>query len=247
MFQVSKATIFSICLLQAGVTAFIILSYPQVKIETFTAHPKVVNGTLQADTANHVIHSATVPLSLPFMVLSCMAALFTTTTMSLIERNTISTDSPYTIDTLSETGMWNATFWAYCLGAHVLVILIALSPVDIYIVVLSSLMIVYFLNHTCNPKDGAHLSIMQENFNLLGIFIGILIILYNIPDSHSGRTAAIAVTIMLDYILAVGHTWDSAPEMDVICNCRIFWTCAASLCLAGLYGAWHDSLLMDSI
>jgi len=31
--------------------------------------------------------------------------------------------------------------------------------------------------------------------------------------------------------------------MDTVTNCRLFWVCAASLSLAGLYGAWHECLL----
>ena len=55
------------------------------------------------------------------------------------------------------------------------------------------------------------------------------------------------VMCLLDYMLGVGHTWDAAPGMDTITNCRLFWVCSTSLCLAGLYGAWHDHLLVDDV
>jgi hypothetical protein len=205
----------------------------------------VLNGTLVASTENHVINSTSFSLALPFLALSCIAALFSTTTASLIQKNALNLDSPYTHETLSETGLWDLAFWTYCMGTHVLVLLVSLSPGDVFAISLASILTVYFLAHACQPRSGNSVSLIQENFNLLGYFTGILIALYSIPDSHPGRSAAVAVTVLLDYILAVGHTFDNEPEMDVITNCRVFWTCFSSFCLSGLYGAWHDNLLMD--
>jgi len=245
LIQFSRATIFALCMSQAAVAFTVVLFYPQVRVETFTAHPTVVNGSLIANTENHIIKSTSFSLPFPFIILSCIAALFSTTTISLIQQSAFSLESPYTYETLSETGLWDLTFWSYCLGAHVLVLLISLSPGDIYSTSLASILTVYFLAHACQPRSGNSVSMIQGNFNLLGYFSGILIALYSIPDSHPGRSAAIAVTVLLDYVLAVGHTFDHEPSMDVITNCRIFWACSSSFCLSGLYGAWHDSLLMD--
>jgi len=230
---------------QAAVTFAVVLFFPAVRVQTFTAHPTVINGTLTASTENHVIHSSTFSLALPFMALSCVAALFSTTTASLIQHNAFSLESPYSLETLSEAGLWDLTFWTYCLGAHVLVMLVSLSPGDVYSTALASILTVYFLAHACQPRSGNSVSMIQENFNLLGYFSGILIAIYSIPDSHPGRSAALAITVLLDYVLAVGHTFDHEPNMDVITNCRVFWTCSSSFCLSGLYGAWHDNLLMD--
>lgn len=241
----SKSTAFALCLSQAAVTVVVVLYFPSVHVETFTAHPVVTNGTLSISTESHVIHSASVSLSLPFMILSCIAALFSTTTTGLIERGNLTPDAPYSHETLSETGLWDTMFWTHCCGAHALALLVALSPADIYMTSLATILVIYFLAHACQPRCGSMVSLVQENSNLLGYFAGILIALYNLPDSHPGRPAVLAVTVMLDYILAVGHTWDHAPTMDVITNCRVFYACSSSLCLAGLYGAWHDSLLMD--
>lgn len=245
LIQFSRATAFALCLSQAALTIAVVLYFPPVHVQVFTAHPGVANGTLAASTESHVIHSSSFSLSLPFMILSCVAALFSTTTTSLVDRGTLSLDAPYVHETLSESGLWDATFWAYCAGAHALAFLVALSPADAYVVTLAALLVVYFLAHACQPRSGNSVSLVQENFTLLGYFSGVLIALYNLPDSHAGRSAALAVTVMLDYVLAVGHTWDQMPSMDVVTNCRLFWVCSSSFCLAGLYGAWHDDFLMD--
>ena len=136
--------------------------------------------------------------------------------------------------------------WAFCAGAHAIVITVIISPADSYAVALSCLLVIYFLGRLCAPRFSQHMSMTQENFNLLGLFAGLLIVAYNIPDSHSGRSAALMVTCLLDYMLGIGHTWDATPTMDVVTNCRLFWVCSSSLCLAALYGAWHDHLLVDS-
>jgi hypothetical protein len=242
----NRSTAFGLCLAQAALTVAVVLYFPSVRVETFTAHPVIANGTLRQSTADsHVIHSSSFSLALPFMILSCVAALFTTTTTSLIERGSIAPDAPYCHENLSETGLWDAMFWGYCTGAHALAFLVALSPGDSYMIALASILVVYFIAHACQPRSNESVSLVHENSNLLGYFSGVLIALYNLPDSHPGRTATIAVAVLLDYILAVGHTWDHVSTMDVVTNCRVFYTCSTSLCLAGLYGAWHDSLLMD--
>jgi hypothetical protein len=164
-----------------------------------------------------------------------------------MERGILVQDAPYTYETLVETGFWDLMFWTFCALAHALVLLVALSPSDVYAVSLAGLLIIYFLCRACQPRQGHGLSVTQENTNILGFFAGLLIAFYSIPDSHSGRPAALAVMTLLDYILGVGHTWDAMPPMDTVTNCRLFWTCSVSFCMAGLYGAWHDHLLIERV
>ena len=106
------------------------------------------------------------------------------------------------------------------------------------------LLIAYFLGRICAPRY-SQLSMTQGNMNLLGYFAGVLVAAYNVPDSHSGRGAALLCMCLLDYMLGVGHTWDTTPPMDTVTNCRLFYVCSSSLCMAALYGAWHDHLLIE--
>lgn len=242
MLQITRGSAFALCLSQVAATLAVIAYYPPVHVQLFTCQPRVDNGTLTMPDSR--LSVSNVGLSVPFLALSCLAVLFSTTTAGLAG-GVLHQDSQYTMETLQETGLWDAIFWAFCAGAHVTVITVVMSPADTYAVVMSSLLIVYFLMRLCAPRF-SQLSMTQENFNLLGLFVGLLVTGYNIPDSHSGRSAALMVTCLLDYMLGVGHTWDSTPNMDTVANCRLFWVCSASLCLAALYGAWHDHLLIDS-
>jgi hypothetical protein len=243
MMQMSRASAFAICMSQVAVTLAVIAYYPSVHVQFFTCHPKIDNGTLTLPDTQLLVTN--VGLSVPFLALSCLAVLFSTTTAGLVDRGLLQQDSQYTFELLHECGLWDAIFWAFCAGAHTIVITVVMSPADVYAVSISSLLIIYFLGRLCAPRFSQQLSMTQENFNLLGLFAGLLISGYNIPDSHSGRSAALMVMCLLDYMLGVGHTWDASPTMDVITNCRLFWVCSTSLCLAALYGAWHDHLLID--
>jgi hypothetical protein len=243
MIQISRASAFALCMSQVAVTLAVIAYYPPVHVQFFTCHPRISNGTLTLPDSQ--LSVSNVGLSVPFLGLSCLAVLFSTTTAGLVERGLLQQDSQYTFELLHESGLWDAIFWAFCAGAHAIVITVVMSPADVYAVSIASLLIIYFLGRLCAPRFSQQLSMAQENFNLLGLFAGLLIAGYNIPDSHPGRSAALMVMCLLDYMLGVGHTWDSAPTMDCVTNCRLFWVCSTSLCLAALYGAWHDQLLID--
>jgi hypothetical protein len=245
MLQISRGSAFAICLSQVAVTLAVIAYYPPVHVQLFTCHPRVANGTITVPESQLAVSNLS--LSIPFLALSCLAVLFSTTTAGLLERGPLQQDNQYSFEVLHEAGLWDSIFWAFCAGAHATVITVVMSPADVYSVGLSSLLVIYFLMRLCAPRFSQQLSMTQENFNLLGLFAGLLVAGYNIPDSHSGRGAALMVMCLLDYMLGVGHTWDAAPGMDTITNCRLFWVCSTSLCLAGLYGAWHDHLLVDDV
>jgi hypothetical protein len=252
MLTLTRGTAFAVCISQAAITVGVVSFYPHVVVEVYTAHPTIINGTLQLPSANAplpnsglTITAFSFSLSLPFLMVSCLAAAFSTTTAGLIERGGMGQNCPYTYEVLSETGLWDLIFWLFCSSAHMLLILIVMSPADTYAVCIAALLIFYFLGRICQPREG-QLSMTQENIHFIGLCSGLLIAMYNLPDAHTGRLAAIFIMCMLDYMLGVGHTWDPNPTMDVITNCRLFWVCSASLSLSALYGAWHDHLLMEA-
>jgi hypothetical protein len=242
MLQISQSSAFALCFSQVAVTLAVIFYYPPVHVQLFTCHPRISNGTLTLPES--VLSVSNFGLTLPFLALSCLVVLFSTTTAGLLQRGALQQDNQYNYETLHEAGLWDAIFWLFCIGAHSVVILVVMSPADAHAAALSILFIVYFLGRLCAPRF-SQMSMTQENINLLGFFAGLLVAAYNIPDTHSGRSAALLCMCLLDYMLGVGHTWDVTPSMDTVTNCRLFWVCSASLCLAALYGAWHDHLLVD--
>ena len=243
MIRFSRATAFALCVSQVAVTGAVIMYFPPVRVQVYTSHPAVVNGTLGERSAK--LSTVDLALSLPFLALSVVAVLFSTTTAGLVESGLLQQDSHYTFELLVEAGPWDLLFWLFCGGAHALVVAVVMSPLDVYAGLLSGLLLFYFLGRLCAPRCSAQLSMTQENMNLLGFCAGLLVASYNIPDSHPGRGGALLILVLLDYMLGVGHTWDTTPTMDTVTNCRLFWVCSTSLCLAGLYGAWHDQLLVE--
>jgi len=241
----SRGTAFALCLSQAAIMIGVIFYYPPVFIQYYTIHPVIENGTISLISNIHdKINITTFSLTIPFMALSFIAVLFSTVTASQLENGMLQLDSNYSQEALYEAGLWDLIFWVFCSGAHMIVILIVMSPADIYGAVLSSLLIIYFLCKLCQPR-AAQLSVTQENLNLLGYFAGLFVAGYNLPDAHTARMSSLFVMCILDYMLGVGHIWDQNPRMDTITNCRIFWVCSASCCLSALYGAWHDHLLIE--
>lgn len=247
MIVLTRGTAFALCLSQAAVMIGVISFYPPVEIEIYTVHPVITNGTLDLlNTISSPRNFTTLitSLSLPFLILSALAAIFSTTTAGLAERGILQDNNQYTYETLMETGLWDLIFWFHCAFTHALILLIIMSPADAYAVALASILVIYFLCRLCQPRY-TQLNMTQENLNLIGFWAGLLIALYNLPDTHTARLASVLIMCLLDYMLGVGHTWDASPTMDVITNCRLFWVCSSSFCMAALYGAWHDHLLLE--
>ena len=44
--------------------------------------------------------------------------------------------------------------------------------------------------------------------------------------------------VMLDFLMGVGHTWENRASLDTVTNSRLFYACACSLGLCGLYAVW---------
>jgi hypothetical protein len=230
-----------LCLMQVLLILTIIVYYPIVSLELFIPHATVYNGTL--DT--HIEHVSIFKLSMPFpfLALSSLAALFSSTTASLAQKGVLTQDNQYHLELMQELAPWDLLFWLFCIFLHAVTIGILMSPADLYAVSLSILISSYFLARLCAPV--CQINMTQGNINLLGFCSGLLIAAYNIPDEHAGRPAAILILLVLDYMLGVGHAWDMPPTMDTVANCRLFYVCSSCLCLCALYGAWHDRLLVD--
>lgn len=241
---ISRGTALALCLSQLAVTVGVILYFPPVRIEFYNSQPTIVNGTVDPAKPPTLLHTG-ISLSMPLLLCSCLAAIFSTVTAGLVERGVLQQDNFYTTDVLNDAGMWDLIFWFYCTLAHSILISVVMSPANAFAAALASILYIYFLACICQPRQ-TQLSMTQTNINLLGLWSGLLIATYNLPDTHTGRVASLFIMCVLDYMLGVGHTWDVSPTMDTVTNCRLFWVCSCSFCLAGLYGAWHDHFLIES-
>lgn len=240
--QFTQRGAYALSLCQAAVTFGVVLYFPSVWVQAFTCHPVVRNGTADLD-APAPVRGGSIALAMPLMATSLVATGFATTSMHLGESTLLGMD--YSKDTLEQTGLWDVGFWAYCALSHTLVLLMVTSPGDAFAVGLSALLITYFLNRACAPKS-AETRLTQENLNLLGYCAGVLAAFY-CAQPGSARLTALFLMVVVDYFMGVGHTWDRDATLHTVCNCRLFYVCATSLCLAGMYGSWHDRLLMDPV
>ena len=79
----SRGMAFTLCLSQVAVTGTVIVFFPPVHLQNFSSNPRIENGTLVGDVSTMVVYN--VGLGLPFLALSRLAVVFSTTTSGLIQ------------------------------------------------------------------------------------------------------------------------------------------------------------------
>lgn len=234
-------------LAQAAVMLGVFLGFPPASVQFYVYYPCVVNGTLThgcGETRAHRLFLVT-----PCLVASAATMMFVTSTAALSEAGAIHTDMVYSVEALEQTGLWGAMFWAAVAAAHLVVVLAACSPCDVFAAVLAVYLMVSFLQSLCRPLspepgEASSGSAIRANANILGYTAGLAVAAYCVPEQYANRFPLLIVLGVLDYFLGVGHVWDRAPSMETVASCRTFWCCCACLSLAGLYGAWRDDLLL---
>jgi hypothetical protein len=244
---------------QLAVMIGVVLYFPPVAVQTFVYNPCVSNGTLTHACGS--TQSTRVMLPLPCMVVSAAAAVFVMNTRTLVESGVMTHESSYGAEIVGHMGLWDVLFWFVVAGVHAIVVLATCSPVDAFAAGGAVYLMVHFLMRLCSPPGDPNADhggyqqapggmpsvssgITVANANILGYMAGVGVALYCVPAQYSNRFFLVLFLVVVDYFLGVGHMWDRSPNMEVIANCRLFWVCSASLCLAALYGAWRDDLLM---
>ena len=247
----SESAVYALGVCQVAVMFAVILAYPLASVQIFVYSPCVSNGTLTHACGS--THSTRVALALPCMTLSVAASAFVSSTFSLAERGAISEGVPYSAEAMSQTGLWNALFWFLVAGAHAVVVAAACSPGDAFAVAGATFLMVSFLAKLCACPDSAdagdhgaaaNMGVTVANASILGYMAGAGVAFYSIPAQYSNRFVLLFLLMVLDYFLGIGHLWDRAPDMKTAGNCRLFWACSSALCLAAMYGAWSDDLLL---
>jgi hypothetical protein len=137
------------------------------------------------------------------------------------------------------------SFWMVFGLNHLLVAAVLCSPCDVYGVCLGVALMVYFWHRTCSPPADGNAPASQTlgNINVLGFYLGAVVLWKNIPAGQStSRAGCLLGLVLLDCMMGLGHTWDRLATMETVTNCRLFYVCALSLGLCAVYGAWYDSL-----
>lgn len=218
-----------------------VLFSPNVSVQLFIFKPKISNGTLTHDPGD--TQSIDFSLSGPMLLTALLSAVFVSNTFQLCESGTLTEDQVYSRESLIETGLWNVIFWLFIAYVHFVCILTMDTPVDFYALLSGFFMQLFFLLHICKPNETDTRNFAQSNLYIVGLLLGLVITLFNIPSGDSNRYTIFFVLFLFDYFLCIGHTWDICPRMGTVVNCRLCYACTAPLCLAALYGMWMDRLL----
>ena len=237
--ELSRGTAYGVGLSQLAVTLGIVLFFPGVEIDMFLirAHVNASTGALFM-TASTDIQGMRMHMGLPVILSSCLCAVFSTMTYRLFEAGLSGQD--FQQDVLDQASMWDLVFWLYVFLAHCIVVVITADPVDVYGGISCACFMVYFLFRACAPK-GQNMNITQENLNILGYCIGILMMVYQMTDTRGFGASVVMLVVVVDYFLGIGHTYDRQATIDTVANCRLFYACAGTLSTVCLY-AMSDSV-----
>ena len=232
--EVSRGTAYGVALAQVAVTIGVILFSPTVDVNLFYVRLRVNTSvtphslTLEGAAVKEVQGG----LAFPMMMASGIAAVFSTVTYQTHESGIAGQD--FQQEVIEQVPMWDLLFWVYVLLSHAITVFVVADPIDIFGAIASTSFMAYFLYRSCAPK-GQLLNLTQENLNILGYCIGVLMVCYQMTEVHGNGASIIMLLMVLDYFLGIGHTYDRQATMDTVSNCRLFYVCAGTLGSALMY------------
>jgi hypothetical protein len=236
--EVSRGTAYGIGLAQVAVTLGVLLFFPSVDVHLYLVRA-FLNRTSAATMERDVLvagpgslEGVRAQVGLPILLASACAAVFSTVTYRTYESGVAGQD--FQQEVLDQIPMWDLLFWLYTTLLHVIVVLVIADPVDIFGVVASTCFMAYFLHRACAPKSQT-LNLTQENLNIVGYCMGVLMAAYQITNTRSHSAATIMLLVVIDYFLGIGHTYDRQASIDTVANCRLFYICVGTLGTALLY------------
>jgi hypothetical protein len=219
--DVSRGTAFGLCFAQVLFTVACIM---------FSQKREIIVYTLQTPTNTTNLHVHEYPVHVQGLlgVLSLLAFFFAIQTMNSTEHEMIST-MDYSLENIERNMAWNSMFWIYVCGSHLLIMGITLNVCDVYLLMFAVLILHYCLYNGCLPKQEV-VNITLQNIYFLGYLFSLVLVGVN-----TQQPALLFWIAAFDYILNVGHTWDTHVSMDTIINCRLFYICCQSLLLCLYY------------
>ena len=232
--DVSRGTAYGVALAQVAVTVGVILFTAGVDVNMFYVrlHLNTTVEPHQLTTDGATVKGVQGSLTLPMMMASGVAAVFSMVTYQSHESGISGQD--FQQEVVDQVPMWDLLFWVYVLLSHGIYVFVVADPVDVFGAIASTSFMGYFLFRACAPK-GQLLNLTQENLNILGYCIGVLMVSYQMTEVHGNGASIIMLVVVLDYFLGVGHTYDRQATMDTISNCRLFYVCAGTLGTALMY------------
>lgn len=227
--EASRGTAYGLGLSQCAITLGVVLFSPAVEVDVFVPH-----GSVDANRTSVRLSStgARVNMGMPVCAASLLAAVFATVAYKADEHSLSGQD--FQPDVIEQMGMWDALFWAYCLAAHGVAVLLVCDPVDAFGGVSATAFMVYFLFRACYPK-GQNVNLTQENLNILGYGLGVLQVVVQLTSTRGNGMTAVMLLVVLDYFMGIGHTYDRQATIGTVSNCRLFYVCAGTVGTALLY------------
>lgn len=225
--EVSRGAAYGLGLSQFAITMGIVLFSPAVEVDVYLAQARR-NATTGLITAQ--IQSERVHMGLPVAGTAFLAAVFAMVTCKSHEQGLAGQD--FQQDVLDQMGMWDALFWMFCGAMHGVALLFLCTPANAFGALLGTALTTYFLCRACAPKSQT-VNLTQENLNLLGYGLGVLLIAYQVTDANGW--SVLGLLVVVDYFLGIGHCYDRQATIDTVSHCRIFYICAGAIGCAVLY------------
>lgn len=243
MLDVSRGTAYGVGFSQVAVTMGVVLFFPPVDVDVYIVKGRInmTSGWLSIDRRDDV-EASKLFMGLPTLMCSLVGAGFASLTYQAYESGLAGQD--YNPDALDGVGVWNIVFWLHCFLSHALVVFIVTDPSDAFGAVSATMFMVYFLYRSCYPRAGGSLNITRENLNILGYALGVAQMGYQVTDIRPYGGYVVMLVLVLDYFLGLGHTYDREATLETVANCRLFYICTVSLCIAFLYAMSGEELAM---
>jgi len=237
--EASMLWVYALGILQFVLMVSIVVMYPPMKVIVFTVTPIDSFNSTFPDGKMHAYKNE---LGLPLVLISLSVVVFVTVTIRMVAES--GRDSlTFSEENVSTAMHWDALFWAIVTAVHLVFVAAVCSPVDLFACLVATYTIVRALFLVCKPvSDDANM--MKVNSSIVGFVIGMGIALFCTPSKYPSRYVTFCILAILDYILVVGHTWDRAPSIQTVANCRLCWSISSALFITGLYGNFHDRWLM---
>jgi len=160
--------------------------------------------------------------SVLYIVTAASAAVFALST----RKATLDSDTSYCIESIDELQMWDLCFWGTMVLQHACLVTFMCSPLDWYFLALSvtgiTLMLM-LISRLPLVQNG------RSRENILMLLCGMLFLMLGSTVRRHGHAGFFAGLVIMDALVLIGHTFDAAPDMRTVGNCR--------MCYAGGMGA----------
>jgi hypothetical protein len=244
-----RAAVYGLGLSQVFLMMGAELMYPPAWVQTWVYWPRVENGTLVHAAGG--MRATPWGLELPCMAVAAAAAFFVSNSYGLSESGRLPDECAFCQEAVAELGLWDTVFWVTVALNHLIVLSMACSPGDLYLVLGATYLLVASLWTLCRPReardgeqpppDSARLT-----YNVLGCLCGLGLAAAGVPEGYPDRNLLLFGLAILDYFLGIGHVWERVPTMETVLNCRVFHACFSAVNLAVVYSAWHEHLQLPA-